>query len=103
MKNYTSSFLLSVLFIFLFCLIGITDSLAVENSQCLECHGDETLSRSGTEDINSRYISMQLFVDEERFTASVHHANGIVCVDCHSDIKELNFAEDIPIRRHLRR
>ena len=96
MKTPILPFLQFILFISLFCFMNINDSLAVENSQCMECHGDESLYRSGAEDINKSYMSMQLFVDEEKFNNSVHHTNEIACVDCHSDIEELNFDEDVP-------
>ncbi|MBU0484388.1 MAG: cytochrome c family protein [Proteobacteria bacterium] len=89
MKKATPPFLAFLLSISLFCCLNTNDSFALENSQCMECHGDQSLARSGTEDINQSYINIDLFVDEERFNHSVHHTNEITCVDCHADITEL--------------
>ena len=66
-------------------------SWAIENSDCLECHSDDTLTKEGP---NGEEIS--LYVDEARFDASVHGKNDVSCVDCHSDIEELNEDEDVP-------
>lgn len=96
MGKISHSFRPFILFLSLLCFADVSNGLALENSQCMECHGDEELYRSGAEDINKSYMSMQLFVDEERFNQSVHHANEIACVDCHADIEELNFDEDVP-------
>jgi predicted CXXCH cytochrome family protein len=101
MKNCTFTFLSSALFICIFFITGSNNAMAVENSQCMECHGVDGLFRSETEDINRSYISTLLFVDEDKFNHSVHHANGVVCVDCHSDIKELNYDEDVPHNKVL--
>ena len=46
---------------------------------CLTCHGDLGLK---TEQGRS------LFVDGAKFTASIHGAAGIACVDCHTDLKK---------------
>ena len=96
MEKNSHSFRHFILYISLFCFTNISSGLAMENSQCMECHGDEDLYRSGAEDINKNYMSMQLFVDEEKFNNSVHHTNEVACVDCHSDIEELNFDNDVP-------
>ena len=66
-------------------------SWAIENSDCLECHSDDTLTKEGP---NGEEIS--LYVDEAKFAASVHGQNDISCVDCHSDIEKLNEDEDVP-------
>jgi len=101
MDKINPHFLPFALFLFFCSFMSINDGFAMENSLCLECHGDESLYRSGAEDINKNYMSMQLFVDEERFNDSVHHTNEIVCVDCHTDIEELNFDEDVPHKEVL--
>ena len=66
-------------------------SWAIENSDCLECHGDDSFTKEGP---NGEEIS--LYVDEARFAASVHGQNEVACVDCHSDIEKLNEDEDVP-------
>ncbi|MBU0481776.1 MAG: hypothetical protein KKG47_11825 [Proteobacteria bacterium] len=96
MKNNSPRFLTTALAFIFSSLIVIQSGFAVENSECLECHGDESLSRSAEEHINKSYISLQLFVDGERFNNSVHHINDVGCTGCHSDIVTLNMDADIP-------
>src|SRR5512144_941283 len=62
---------------------------AQENSDCLECHSDRSLT--GTR--NGRTISV--FVDEKKFAASVHAS--LDCTGCHADLegKELPHDEDL--------
>lgn len=72
-------------------LLWATGSLAVENSECMECHGDSSLARTASQGINS-----SLFVDQKLFQHSVHNINGIQCVDCHADITELAMDQDVP-------
>ncbi|MCF6289939.1 MAG: cytochrome c3 family protein [Desulfobacterales bacterium] len=54
----------------------------MENSDCLECHGEDGLStiRDGHE--------VSLHVSAEGYSASVHGANEINCVDCHTDASD---------------
>ena len=66
-------------------------SRAIENSECMDCHGDESLERAQSEG-----MSEGLHVDNNKFKFSVHNINGITCVDCHSDIEELNFDNEVP-------
>ncbi len=73
-----------------------TVSGAVENSECMECHSDETLTMESTHNIIRMPITESLYVDEERFDLSVHGDAGISCIDCHSDVEELNWDEDVP-------
>ena len=102
MKNNTPPFLHPFLLLAFFCFFSpVAASLAFDNAQCLDCHGDQGLTRSGAEDINQSYISFQLHVDAEKFNRSVHHANEIACVDCHADIGELNFDQEVPHPQRL--
>lgn len=90
------------LVIILVCLAsGPFARAAIENSECFGCHSDESLFRSGTDGVNHSRMSEQLFVDEKKFSHSVHHNNGIGCVDCHSDIKKLNYNENVPHKKQL--
>lgn len=66
-------------------------SLATENSECMECHGDESLSREESEG-----MSENVYVDYTKFKFSVHNINEVGCVDCHSDIEELDYDQDVP-------
>jgi formate dehydrogenase gamma subunit len=52
---------------------------AINNSGCLDCHSDKTLTKK---DANGKEIA--LFVDAKGFAASVHGTNA--CVSCHADV-----------------
>jgi hypothetical protein len=83
---------LSLLFVsFSWCRPSL--GLAIENSECLECHGDESLSMKRSE---SEGMEEGLFVDSRNFKFSVHNINSVGCTDCHSDIEELNFDNEVP-------
>jgi hypothetical protein len=51
----------------------------IKNSDCLDCHADKELTRTGTD---GKEISM--FVDQALFKLSVHQTNS--CVSCHQDL-----------------
>ena len=74
---------------------------SIENSECFACHSDESLTRSATEGMNHSRMSEQLFIDETRFNHSVHHNNGIGCVDCHTDITKLDYNQEVPHKKQL--
>jgi hypothetical protein len=79
-------------FIVLFssCLIA-TLAYGIENDECMECHSDDSLEREESEGMKK-----DLYIDYTNFKYSVHNVNGIMCVDCHSDIEELNWDNDVP-------
>jgi formate dehydrogenase gamma subunit len=58
---------------------GATDSAALRDSDCLDCHSDQTLTRTMA---NGREESA--YVDAARLAASVHKTN--TCVSCHTDV-----------------
>lgn len=70
-------------------LITASAAFAQEDSECLVCHEDNTLEGKR----NGRTISV--FVNEKKFTGSVHGSVG--CVSCHLDLAgtELPHAEEI--------
>lgn len=72
-------------------LLWPTLGLAIDNSECMECHSDETLTRSESEGMKD-----SLYVDDHDFKFSVHNINGVGCVDCHADIEELNYDNEVP-------
>lgn len=51
----------------------------IKNSTCLECHSDESLTKTGPD---GKEIS--IFVDEAKLAASAHGTNS--CHSCHSDL-----------------
>ena len=57
---------------------------------CLACHGDSDLKSSA---------GKLLFVDQEKFRASVHGQAEIACIDCHADLKKV---KDFPHPEKLR-
>lgn len=89
------------LFIVLIYCLWPSALLATDNSECMECHSDEELTREEADDISLSRMSEQLYLDEEKFHLSVHHMNEISCVDCHTDIEELNYDEEIPHKTRL--
>jgi cytochrome b subunit of formate dehydrogenase len=56
-----------------------TAAPAPSNADCLECHGDKTLSKT-----NAAGKAISLFIDKAKYTNSVHRTNA--CVSCHADI-----------------
>jgi predicted CXXCH cytochrome family protein len=75
---------LTVVFLIFFTLIFYSLKLfAQENSDCLMCHGDNTLT--GTK--NGKTISV--FVDEKKLASSVHA--DVACIDCHADLAGSDF------------
>ena len=72
------------------CLVPVA-AFAIENDECMECHSDDTLVRNESEGMKK-----DLFLDYNKFKYSVHNVNGITCVDCHADIEELNWDNEVP-------
>jgi hypothetical protein len=68
-----------------------THGYAIENDECMECHSDDSLERSESEGMKE-----DLYIDYTNFKYSVHNVNGITCVDCHSEITELNWDNEVP-------
>ncbi len=62
-----------------------------KNSDCLECHSDKTLVKT-----NAAGQAVSLFVDEARYTNSVHRTNA--CVSCHADLKPKHPDDNIAAR-----
>ena len=67
------------------CVVALPAGIAVaqENSDCLMCHSD----RAATGARKGRTISV--FVDEKKFSSSVHGAVG--CIACHTDLAGAEF------------
>ncbi len=62
-----------------FLLTSLTAFAGLKNSDCLDCHGDNTLFKTNSE---GKVIS--LFVDEAKLKLSVHKTNS--CISCHADV-----------------
>ena len=63
----------------------------ISNDECMECHSDDTLTRS-----KSTGMKESLYVDYNKFKYSTHNVNEVGCVNCHSDIGELDYDSEIP-------
>jgi len=61
----------------------------IENSACLECHADKTLTKA-----NAAGKEISLFVDVARLAASVHKTN--TCASCHTDITSGHPDNNVP-------
>lgn len=64
---------------------------AIENDECMECHAERSLTRTA-----STGARQELYLDYRQFQYSVHNINGIGCVDCHADITQLDFDQEVP-------
>ncbi|MGB7295467.1 MAG: ammonia-forming cytochrome c nitrite reductase subunit c552 [Candidatus Aminicenantales bacterium] len=60
------------------------------DEDCLLCHQDKELASEA---------GKSMFVDNQKFQASIHGQAGISCLDCHADLKK---AEDFPHASPLR-
>jgi hypothetical protein len=90
--NKMNCLLLGFFIIFVgFSLFLPTCGNAIENDECMECHGDDTLKRSESEGMKE-----DLYIDYPAFKYSVHNVNGVTCTDCHADIKALNWDKEVP-------
>ena len=58
---------------------GTLPAKPISNSDCLDCHGDKTLTTT-----NKAGKEISLYVDAAKLARSVHHTN--LCVSCHADV-----------------
>lgn len=63
-------------------VVASSPPIQIENSSCLFCHSDANLSV----ELKSGEI-LRLTIDPTAYNISVHGANGLNCVTCHSDIR----------------
>jgi len=64
---------------------------AMRNSDCLDCHSDNTLSKT-----NATGRALSLFVDEAKLRASAHATN--TCISCHSDLTNKHPDDNVPAK-----
>lgn len=80
--------------LFLFCmpfLLAVVPAFAgVKNSDCLDCHGDNTLFKT-----NSAGKAISLFVDAARLKLSAHKTNS--CISCHVGIAAKHPDDNQPV------
>ena len=66
--------------VFTFCLLAAAPAFAgLKNSDCLDCHGDNTLFKT-----NAAGKAVSLFVDATKLKLSAHATNA--CISCHADV-----------------
>ena len=70
-------------------LVASSPVPAQENSDCLACHGDASLTtkRAGK--------TVSLFIDEHLFSSSVHAE--LTCITCHADLEEKEMPHEVPV------
>jgi len=72
-------------------LIGFqSPAAALKDSNCLDCHGDNTLTKT-----NAAGKTISLFVDKTKLAASVHQTNS--CLNCHADISTKHPDDNRPV------
>lgn len=70
--------------VFLLSLLALAAVAPAQDADfCLMCHDDDELTKTR----DGRVVS--LFVDLEKFEASVHGREGLTCIDCHQDLDGL--------------
>jgi cytochrome b subunit of formate dehydrogenase len=62
------------------------------NSDCFDCHGDKTLTKT-----NATGKAISLFVDQAKYTNSVHRTNA--CMSCHADMTEKHPDDNLAAKR----
>jgi formate dehydrogenase gamma subunit len=76
---------LSVIVFFIFTSLVVAQ---VSNEECMECHGEEDLTKT----INDS-IEISLYIDLERFSGSIH--GEFECIECHLNIEEIPHDDDL--------
>ena len=61
--------------------LGLSASAGLKDSDCLECHSDQTLTKT-----NASGREIKLFVDPAKLAGSAHKTN--TCISCHADLTE---------------
>src|ERR1043165_2210214 len=73
-------------------LASLSLHAGVKDSDCLDCHGDNTLCKT-----NATGKVSSLFVDLAKFKLSAHRTNA--CVNCHADITARHPDDNKPVLR----
>jgi formate dehydrogenase gamma subunit len=75
----------------LFLTLAFPAFAGLKNSDCLDCHSDNTLAIT-----NAAGRTISLFVDEARLKASAHKTN--TCVSCHADVTVKHPDDNVPLK-----
>lgn len=76
--------------IFALLLLAFSAFAGLKNSDCLDCHGDNTLFKT-----NSAGKAVSLFVDAAKLKLSAHQTND--CVSCHADVTAKHPDDNKPV------
>jgi cytochrome b subunit of formate dehydrogenase/uncharacterized protein with PIN domain len=87
MKKISSSHIIFSLILYLIW----QSSFAQDNSDCLMCHGDKTLTKK----VGKQLVSV--YVDEQKLSISVHGKNA--CVGCHTDLAGKELPHGTPVAK----
>ena len=79
-----------ILLLVLVAMAAVPVFAGVKNSDCLDCHGDNTLSKTNA---NGKAIS--LFVDAAKLKLSAHRTNE--CISCHADLTAKHPDDNRPV------
>lgn len=71
-------------------LVAMPSFAGLKNSDCLDCHGDNTLFKT-----NSAGKAVSLFVDVAKLKSSSHKTND--CISCHADITTKHPDDNKPV------
>ena len=71
-------------------LVAISAVAGLKNSDCLDCHGDDTLVKT-----NAAGKGISLFVDVAKFKLSAHKTNA--CINCHADLTAKHPDDNRPV------
>jgi len=87
--NYSKRFFLLAITLSLTTFLYLQPLWAQENTECLACHTDKSLT--GTK----KGKTISVFIDEKKFGESIHEK--LACIDCHADVagKELPHEEEL--------
>jgi formate dehydrogenase gamma subunit len=84
---------LRFLFYCVLCLaLTLPASAGLKNSDCLDCHSDQTLAIT-----NAAGKAVSLFVNEAKLKASTHKTN--TCVSCHADVTVKHPDDNVRLQR----
>lgn len=79
-----------LLFLFSLGLVFFTRNTAFSDENCITCHEDPELISEEEQ---------SLFIDFKKFISSIHSQAEISCIDCHSDLINI---EDFPHQKNLK-
>jgi len=71
-------------------LVAVPAFAGVKDGDCLDCHGDSTLTKT-----NAAGKTISLFVDKAKLATSVHQTNA--CISCHADISTKHPDDNKPV------